>query len=468
MPRMCFVAGFAGSQRLDERRRRRLANGTESIAAGAGRSSGRGDPLLRFFSSGGKDAACLTSQNCPLLTVIATQLWKHWLLAGGLLVTGWLLLALRELAPRWQPELGTQAIQALQTDRLITWFSQVVMLLTAQATAVVWWARSRSTKDFAGHYRIWGWATATWLVYGFCLTTGAHWVSSEIALHIVPWDVPGAALWCWALPACAWGWGIGLRLERDLSGCARSRGVFYLAALASLSGLLIQFQRALSPHLVSDQISLVALWSVVIFSQVGYLLSMTLHARHVLYFTAEPPRRPSAAAANPEAVPRVSFWSRCLNRFRRSPVDAASVEAEENADGSSKSKRKAPAKSKRKPATRKPSTRRKSAPAEEEEVTDDTEDGWEETTEEANEEWSSNDAATEESDEEVEWETADDEQPAAKNYRRDEAKVTLAAPHHATVDINEEDNEEDEGGGDPYQGMSKKQRRRMEQQKRGR
>ena len=140
------VSGFAGSQRAGERRRRRLAVESEESVAELPRTSGSGDPLLRFFETAGREASQLTARNCPVLTVVSAPSWKHWVfvllslaLPAGLLASGY-------AYPRWASGFGPGFSRLFDTSAspILNWVMTLTLFTTAQGAWIVWWARSRS------------------------------------------------------------------------------------------------------------------------------------------------------------------------------------------------------------------------------------------------------------------------------------------------------------------------------------
>ncbi|MDB5340300.1 MAG: hypothetical protein JWN70_5919 [Planctomycetaceae bacterium] len=381
----------------------------------------------------------MTACNCPTSTVISAPAWKHWTVAfvGTLIGSGVLLAGLTW--PDWGPNYGPGLARLLKTTSspIVTWLYSLVLFTTAQGAALILWARSRSERDFHGNYRIWGWAAATWLFFSFAVATQAHVALSETVLFHIRWKTNGAALWCWLLPAVAWGWGIGLRLEPELR-TDRSGHFLFLAAggwYMAVAGVLCQ--QEFWPKVCPAQLSVLLAALFQLLGHSSLFLSTSLHARYVLLFSAEPPlikRRAakSAIAAEVDETQPPRRWLSMLSWSRRTSAD----DSEEADDGKPKrGKKRAVATTTKKRATARKTTRR-SKTAEDAAEADESE-GWE------------NDEGTE-SDESGTAESGAEQ----KNYRFDAAE-----------DSGDADDSDDNDSGE-FKGLSKKERRRLQQQMR--
>ena len=405
------------------------------------RTSGIGDPLLRFFASAGREATELTAHNCPTYSIVVAPAWKHWavVVVGSMIATG---VALAGITwPDWGPHYGPGLARLLKTTSspIATWLYSLVLFTTAQLATLILWARSRSERDFHGNYRIWGWAAATWLFFSFVIATQAHVAWSETILHHIRWRTTGAALWCWLLPATAWGWGLALRLEPELRLDRAGHILFLVAGAWYMAAAGMLCQQECWPQACSAQVSVLLAAALQLLGHASLFLSTSLHARYVLLFSAEPPvvkRRAaakSAPAADAEEALTPRRWPGLLSWMRRtSPEDV-----EESADGKPKRGKKRGTTTKKKTPVRK--TTRRSKPPEE---TAEEGEGWNESASEEGWETDADAAGTAA-------ESATDESASAeKNYRFDGA-----------LDSGDDDSEE-------MKGLSKKERRRLQQQMR--
>ncbi|MDB5392478.1 MAG: hypothetical protein JWM11_8124 [Planctomycetaceae bacterium] len=313
------MSGFAGSDRAGERRRRRLAVEAEGSESTEPRNSGSGDSLERFFAATGKEAVGLSPRDCPIVTVIATQAWKHWVTGALGLTAGLGLLLASHTHPQWAANLGPGIPRLLKISAspVFSWANSLILFVAAQIALLVLWARSRSLRDFDGRYRIWGWAAATWTLLSFCAATQAHQAWSETILHHFPWRALGAALWCWLVPASIWGWALALRLEQDMREDRLGYWVFLLACIWNLACVGLICQREFWPQNLNPALTQLFLAATQLVGSMTLLLSMSLHARHVLYFSAEPPpgRRRNSSMAGTRSTEPVSGNSSLFQRF---------------------------------------------------------------------------------------------------------------------------------------------------------
>lgn len=431
------MSGFAGSERVGERRRRRLAVGSEGSDTADSPQPPRNDSLLRFFENAGREASALSARECPVLTVVSARAWKHWCCALLALAAGLAILVADFAWPNWGAANGPKFARWLAgpASPILPWANSLSLFLTAQAAAIVWWARSRSLRDFNGSFRIWAWASATWLLFSFASATQANLVWSETILFHIKWKTPGAVLWCWLLPASAWGWGLALRLEQEMRDNRPAHWLFLLAGTWYLAVVAILCQREFWPQACSPDLSSLLLAVSQLLGHSSLLLCHALHARFVLSCTAEPPlakRRQQAKSA--AQAPAVRSWLRFLSLSWWLGFGKATAEEEEAK----------PKRGRKKAATKKKSSSRKAtrAAAEAEEESEETaEEGWdsEETGEDEAEEVASGEESAEED--------------SGKNYRFDDAEG-LRGGHASHY------------GEDPQKGLSKRDRRRMQQQMR--
>lgn len=431
--------GFAGSERVGERRRRRLAVESEgSEPPTLPRTSGDGDPLLRFFANAGREASQLTARSCPVLTLISAPTWKHIVAVLAALAGGLGLVFAGYASPQWAAAYGPGAMRLFQGNAtpILGWVNTLTLFTTAQAACIVWWARARSLRDFEGNYRIWGWAAATYLLFCFASATQAHLAWSETILYHIRWRTPGAGLWCWLLPASAWGWGLALRLEQELRDNRWGHWLFLTAGAWYLGIVGLLCQRQFWPQFCTAELSQVLIVTLQLLGHACLFLSTVLHARFVLCCTAEPPlsRRRNLATKASEPV-SVSggwlwwiLWPSWLLRSR-----AAASDGDLDADGKPKKGRKRAA-----PKKRTPTRKAGRVPKPEDEAPEE-------------EEWEEDESASDDAEEEFADTSSD-----GKRYRVDSSEDPAGAHFSES-----EDEESDEG-----KGLSKRERRRLQQQQR--
>ncbi len=369
------------------------------------------------------EAAQLSARNSLTSTLVSAPSRKPgvFVLLGvsaclGLLVAGY-------AYPQWAAGYGPGFARIFDSPAspIIAWVNTLLLFSAAQAAWVVSWERSRRRHESAGPHRIWGWAAMTWLMFSLASATQAHIAWSETILHHIRWRTPGAMLWCWLLPAAAWGWGLFLRLEPELRP-SRSGHWLLLTAGAWYLGIVgLLCQREFWPQACAPELSRLLLAALPSLGHASLLLSMTLLARHILSGTTESPvARRRMRVKTVDRTSAKPSWLRPAWLFR-----SRRASAEEGVDGDDKPQRG----QKRATATRKRATPRKATRAAK----------------------STGDEAPE-----INWESAGSGEASGQNFRFDDAEAPQGAHFGASAD---EDSDE-------LKGLSKRDRRKLQQQMR--
>ncbi|MBW3541967.1 MAG: hypothetical protein KY476_16990 [Planctomycetes bacterium] len=264
----------------------------------------------------------------PLKKVISPRGWKLGVVVALALVPAGVLLS----APAWLSKLDSilaaeiGALASLPDGPLARLYGGVLLALSAQLALIVWWARSRSLRDFGGRYRVWIWASLTLCVAAACLVTGLHRAGARVA---AAWGRPEMTLrpeLCWMLPAGLWGLVMLRGLHRDMRGCRTATALLWVAVLGWTAAAAIRMSGH-DPHIAGllAQAELGEPQLVAGLSMLGWaslFASLLTHARYVVYVSPEAPPLP------------VPLWQRLLVRWRRrrmaseptpapSPVDSA-------------------------------------------------------------------------------------------------------------------------------------------------
>ena len=304
-----MVARFAGARSLDDRRRRRIVTGTDTdidppITGNrvANRPNEHGD------ESPGRSS--VPTDHLPLRKLISPRLWKHAVIGTAGLAVGASLLMAAMADWSTMSSYGPDVPRMLSVTaaRAVTGFAGILLFLAGELSLLCWWARSRSAGDFSGSYRIWMPTAAALMLWSGCSATGIHRLLGMIAAPLLSVGPDHAATMCWLLPAIVCGIVICRPLSADMRGCRLSLSMLWLAATGSLTAgwLLLGFPFPLAGsarELAQSGSAILGNWFL--------FMSMLLHARHVIYVTAEPP------AARP------SRWRALRSRFRRSPAAAS-------------------------------------------------------------------------------------------------------------------------------------------------
>jgi len=302
-------ARFAGSQRVGDRRRRRLAVGadenadtshpnfpdqTDSLAAPAGEFRAVDGPHTDGPSAVGAIAPVSPTLNLPVSAVIPAAGWKY--LVGGVLglAISAGIIAAGYFSSRLESIAGAEIadLLALPNSRLAQWFSSLLLLLCAQLAMFIWWARSRSLEDFDGRYWLWIHTAGVWFVLSGCLSTEAHTVVSGAIRLIRSGISQRDANLGWMIPMGILGIMLARALAREMRGCRASRALLLTACAVQLltAALHLELESVLSPAVRG-----IFVQAGLLTGHVALFVSMWLHARHVVHYSADPAPGPSRA-----------------------------------------------------------------------------------------------------------------------------------------------------------------------------
>ena len=321
------MAGFAGSQRGD-RRRRRLAAETDERGddrAGAARCADFA-PGERLDGAHCDTPASVELLSLPLADIVPLAWWKYSIAALICLALAVGIAAAGQRATEWSLSAAEIArLFALPEAPVARWYSSLLLTLSGQLACLIWWARSKSLKDFNGRYWLWLRIAFLWFTMGGCLATGAH-AALPATLrgmwHSAPsWlvkSLPAVLLLIWTTRA----------LLREMGGCRYSRGVLLAAASAYLTAGALQLER---DRFISAAIRPALLQASLLLGHVGVFLSMWLHARHVVHCTPDPASIPGRRWKLPRPHLRFARWPLPRLGRRRSEV-AAPLERQSQAD----------------------------------------------------------------------------------------------------------------------------------------
>lgn len=473
---------LTGSRSPDDRRRRRLAVAGEG--ADAADLDAGGVALLR------ERLGDLPSAS-PWLP---RQTWKRNLVLSGL----WLGLILvvtaliRPLPPHPQIAPAVEHLTA-GTRPVLEIYSEILLwTCAAQFAALIGWYRSHSQLDFQGRYRVWAWATAVLLAWGFFAGTSLHTAVATVAAPQLRWPIWRGETLVWLVPAALAGLSVWWMADRDLQ---RHRLGLWLVRSAALTLILSGLGELFAAEMASFPWSPAA-QLICRCAGIGLLITgLWCHAWFVAYVNADPPESRTRTPIDWRG--HLSSWSGrawsmlgwlgALWPFRRRVVDTkpkrrvVKKKDEEDEEESPKRRRK-PAAKKRAPA--KSRTRTKPEPEYEEE----TEEAAEYEEESTDETWEEVDDSSAES--EDEWTEEYEEEPAPPPVkapvRTASAPAAKAAPPpppakptpakaQVEPEYAEEEDEDDgddsnyrvdggQSGTDQFKGLSKRQRRELKKQ----
>jgi len=349
-------ARFAGSNRTDERRRRRLATEGEP---GAGVPEFAREMTTRVRLDSVQAPPARRQVLLPLRLVISERVWLHVLFAVAVLAGGLGLLAVAFHLDQLTPIVGPGLTRVLGPHgTLIQGYQAGVLVLAMQLSALIRWVRSRSHADYSGRY--WIWRPVTWACGAFALTlvTGLHHAVADTLAWALHHDVWRQDVVLWLLPAAFGVAVIGWPLRNELRSSQSSSTFLTVALLAWWLASLIALDLVEFPSSVWGWASADGL---LLLGNVSLMLGMSLHARHVLHHSADPPAIPPRTP-----LPRPHFrW--LLGRTKPDTADKPSGTAKSKAVPAEESSKK-----RRKPAKkRKPARKGSTAAAAVEEVADD-------------------------------------------------------------------------------------------------
>lgn len=284
-------ARFAGSQRVGDRRRRRLAVEADDV----GHAPVTGDELPAPADAfRARDAAHVgdpvADRSAPTVLsigkIVPRERWKY--AAGGLalLAVNAALTIAGPLAPELAERLGPAAghLLAAPNGPAARWYSSLLLALAGQMALLIWWVRSHSLNDFNGRYWVWTRVAAVWMAFSGCIAVDAQKVAVELLRFVRPEVSAGWAFLSWLTPAAAIAVPVGRGLLREMRGCRASRALLWSAAASYVLAIgLSEFEVAMSP---ARRICL--LQSSLLTGHAAIVASLWLHARHVVYFSRDP------------------------------------------------------------------------------------------------------------------------------------------------------------------------------------
>jgi hypothetical protein len=282
------MTGFAGSRSLDERRRRRLATDSDTVALEA-----VAEPVPRRVATQRPKQSRRGPAHFPLRKVISIRYWKLALAilcavaaGAGILFGGW---ATTIYGERLGP--GFVLLFRLDVARLVRGFATVGFLLVGELALLIGWARSQSLQDFNGRYRGWLLCAVLAFVAAFGLETQLAAALSATVGWL--WSEP---FWhketlCWLVPAAACGLFAHAYAVREMRDCRLSLSFAWLAALLASGTAALVLARPLA---LPEPQSRLLECGIALGFVVCLFASLTFHTRHVVYVCVDPPAiRPS-------------------------------------------------------------------------------------------------------------------------------------------------------------------------------
>lgn len=265
-------SGFAGSQDLGHRRRRRLSQDDHD------------QPLLEEFFPG-TDAEVASEQtfaehypaNADLLRrFVSPRLWKQ----ICVLVCVFVAIA----AGAWWDT--TRSAQSGDRGRLVVGITALMLLLSGQLAFMTGWIRSHSTIDFRGRYRWWKWLGFGAVASGVLMITGLDHVLPGLMVSLVEpvtGPIKAARPALIFVPTLAFCIVVLGRVIPDMSRSFWSQGFLVAATLVMTLRLMLihTSSRTVIDEATLSQMSLLA-------ACCGFA-AMSLHCRFVAFVNNDPP-----------------------------------------------------------------------------------------------------------------------------------------------------------------------------------
>jgi len=142
-----------------------------------------------------------------------------------------------ELLYAWMPTLAPATtdgrVAALDLDgegSLAVWFSSVTLLLCAASAWLVFMVRRHKIDDYQGHYRVWLWAAACWVLMSLDETASLHEGFKEMMAHLTGTRLFGDGSIWWVVPYFFLLGAVGSRLLVDMWACRLSSATLLVSA----------------------------------------------------------------------------------------------------------------------------------------------------------------------------------------------------------------------------------------------
>jgi len=270
----------------------------------------------------------------PAGWVISPKLWKHFAAAAVVWLTGLGITWVGTVAADGTTQLGPAVSRLFGSSGTVRpWFGGVLLLAASQFALWIWWMRRQSFRDFAGSYRVWPWTVSYLFAVSFGIATGAHLSLRDLVGSIRPEWSDLIRNVCWIGPTLTAGALLTAALQREMRGCRASLWLLQLAGLLTI----VQAARSLGLIRLSDATWHAALEQMTLVTiHVFTLLSLSLHLRHVSYFSAEP----TEASQRRFRIPKPHFRWAALLKFRKAKLQEDDSDNDESPRRRGKKRRK--------------------------------------------------------------------------------------------------------------------------------
>ncbi len=239
---------FFQTGRSNQRRRRVMHDTflTGSLALGSGLTRRRGARYAREAYSGKSenygDAMLLESQ-----TRVTDLIPTHPMLLMAIFAAGLAVIALLEGAYLWMWTAGRgigriAAIDLADRGSLATWFTSLALAMASATAILVFTVRRHRLDDYRGHYRIWLWSAACWLLMSIDATANLHDGFGAVMTWLTGTRLFGEYSMWWLVVFGFIISAVSLRLLVDMRHCVVSAGALVVTAVCYAITMGIHFQ----------------------------------------------------------------------------------------------------------------------------------------------------------------------------------------------------------------------------------
>jgi hypothetical protein len=278
---------FRSSGQRDNRRRRVLNETRLGESMSRYRRSGlssdlSNEALLARRSANYGTAEFLDEQSrlTDLVPMRASTYLLILVVASGIIAG---LIALYSVMPQLASMTTDGRVAAFDLDgegSLAVWFSSTTLLLAAAAAVLVFTVRRFRRDDYHGRYRIWIWGAAAFLLMSIDETASLHEGFKEMMTWVTGNRVFGDGSVWWVAPYFLLLVPVGSRLVADMRECRSSIAAILVAGACYVVAVVTQLEGIL-PGAGARAVMLEE--GAEMFGNVFLLLSMLLHARHVVF-----------------------------------------------------------------------------------------------------------------------------------------------------------------------------------------
>lgn len=160
-----------------------------------------------------------------------------------------------------------------------SWFASLLLLTASLLAIVIYRVRKHKVDDYRGHYQIWHWATACWLIMATDAAASLHQGFQQAMISLTGIQIVGDGSIWWVAPTLLLVGFVGSRLLIDMWSSRLSSAALILSAIAYLTALTSFFNGVV---LQSEVSQLLLVQGAALCGHLLLTMSMGLHARYVI------------------------------------------------------------------------------------------------------------------------------------------------------------------------------------------